>query len=142
MTKAQMVGRNMGNLAIQVIKINKMIDWEYVLETFIEGLKVTIVLLFLAGQYTRKAWDSLPEWSESLGEWWAAIITDGDLMAYFNPHNGTIPYKIAIKLVKKQEVYNQFVEIYGPEANWNCPEWGNLGIDLGDLNMFIYEHAE
>ena len=118
-----------------------MIDWNYVLETFIEGLKVTIVMVFLAGQYTRKAWDSLPKWSESLGEWWANVLTGGDLLFYLN-QNGTIPYKIAVIIAKKQGVYRQFIQTYGPESNWICPEWGNLGVDLGELNMFVCEHAE
>jgi hypothetical protein len=52
-----------------------MIDWNEAQATAIHALKVAIVLTLLAGRATRWVWDSLPEWSESMGQWYSSLIT-------------------------------------------------------------------
>ena len=51
-----------------------MIDWSEARATAIHGLKVAIVITLLAGRATRWVWDSLPEWSESMGRWYSSLV--------------------------------------------------------------------
>lgn len=51
-----------------------LIDWSEVQEIVIEGIKILIVMVLLAGRATRQAWESLIAASERLGKIYARLI--------------------------------------------------------------------
>ena len=81
-TLAGTAGRITGHAAAGVIWIHRNTDWSEVWETVLQGLKVAIVLTLLAGRLTRRWWDALPQWSEQLGQWYAARVAPVALPAF------------------------------------------------------------
>lgn len=51
-----------------------LIDWQEVAAIVIHGLKILVVFSLLAGRATRRAWDSLPGWSERLGKAYVRLL--------------------------------------------------------------------
>lgn len=68
------LGRVLGTTARVLIALERQIDWELVSSVVLQGLKVLVVLTYLAGQATRKAWDALPELSERLGRFYSSLL--------------------------------------------------------------------
>lgn len=73
-TIAGTAGRIAGTIARGLIWANHQIDWAEVAAIVLQGLQVTIVLLLLAGRWTRRAWDALPALSEQLGRRYARLL--------------------------------------------------------------------
>lgn len=80
-TIAGIAGRITGTTARGLIWAYHEIDWAEVAQIVIEGLKVFIVLTFLAGWATRRAWDHLPVLSEQLGRWYADLLVPSNAIA-------------------------------------------------------------
>lgn len=74
-TIAGTAGRIAGTAAKSILWINDQIDWAEVSQIVIDGIKVLIVLTFLAGRATRMAWAQLLQASEHLGCWYATLLT-------------------------------------------------------------------
>lgn len=136
MTFAQFTGKLTGTAVAKAIAVNRLINWRDVAEIVIHGLKVLITLTILAGQYTRKAWDSLPSFSENLGQIWAGILY-GDNPLERLDSVGQVPYTFAEQMAARFGLYLEFADSYGPAADWNDPEYGRLGVDLGEFNVWI-----
>ena len=77
-TLAGTAGRLSGYAVAGVIWVHRNTDWAEVGAVVLRGLQVLIVLTLLAGRYTRRAWDALPQLSEQLGRWYAKRITPPD----------------------------------------------------------------
>lgn len=73
-TFPQTAGRIAGTAARYVIQVNRQIDWEEALETFLHGLQVLIAGAMVAAQYTHRAWKNLPAWSEQMGSAYSRLI--------------------------------------------------------------------
>jgi hypothetical protein len=68
------LGRIVGTTARVLITLERQIDWGQVSSVVLQGLKVLVVLTYLAGQATRKAWDALPKLSERLGRFYSSFL--------------------------------------------------------------------
>lgn len=64
----------MFTLTTTIHRVYRETDWAAVRQDLIRGLQIAIVITLLAGRYTRRAWDALPELSERLGRWYAALL--------------------------------------------------------------------
>jgi hypothetical protein len=64
----------MTTLTTTIHRVYRETDWEIVRQDLIRGLQIAIVLTLLAGRYTRRAWDALPELSERMGRWYASRL--------------------------------------------------------------------
>jgi len=117
-TFAGHVGRFTGTIVREAIKIEAMIDWAEVFEIVKDGLKVLIVMLYLAGKYTRQQWHNLPSYSEKLGKLWASFVISerkltmsgimANLSTVLDTFRGSSMYRNIVKFVS--------------EYSWRSPE--------------------
>lgn len=74
MTIVTTTARTLGTAYGYTRYIARQIDWAEVAAIVLHGLQVLIAMTLLAGQYTRRAWDSLLLFSERMGKAYSWLL--------------------------------------------------------------------